>query len=369
MTERLTWDQVRAWRLARQRLIERGPVLEPVISEVCGFHAQVTSSAELHAWARVEGVRPQDVRDALWVRRSLVRTWCMRGTLHLLAAADLPLYVAALRTQSRWFRGAWLRWVGLTADELRELAQATHDALSDVPLTREQLAAKVAERIGLRARDHLLSGWGMMLKPAAFQGSLISGPPRGQSVTFVRPQSWLETWEEPSVELAWREIVRRYLRVYGPANHRDFGIWWGMQAGPAGKVLKASAGELVEVDVEGYRGWLNAEDLPELRKTPPTTPTRLLPAFDVYTIGNRQRVSLVEEAFADRVFRQAGWISPVVVARGLIVGVWSHRLNGGRLEVRVQPFRPLTAGQKKEIAREARRLGEFLEAPAAVSYS
>ena len=118
----LTRAHVRAWRVARHHLDERVPKrrLLGVMRDVCGLHAQVQSSAELQAWARVEGVSPQDVREALWERRTLVRTWAMRGTLHLLTADDLPLYVAALATHDRWWKGAWLRMIGLSADQLRE---------------------------------------------------------------------------------------------------------------------------------------------------------------------------------------------------------------------------------------------------------
>jgi hypothetical protein len=151
-------------------------------------HAQVQSSAELQLWARVEGIGPQDVRDALWERRELVRTWSLRGTLHVLAARDLPLYVAALRTHDRWWKGAWLRMIGFEAEELREILDSIRASLGARPITREQLADKVAQRAGAHARERLLSGWAEMLKPAAFEGSLVSGPPRGQNVTFVRPR-------------------------------------------------------------------------------------------------------------------------------------------------------------------------------------
>lgn len=102
----MTWDRVRAWRLSRHHLDRRVPKgrLLDVVRDVCGIHAQVPSMAELQVWARVDGVSPDDVRDALWEERSLVRTWCMRGTLHLLTAQDLPLFVAALRQHDRWWK-------------------------------------------------------------------------------------------------------------------------------------------------------------------------------------------------------------------------------------------------------------------------
>ena len=370
MTERLTWGEVRSWRLARQHLDRRVPAEEllAVVAGVCGIHAQVMSTAELQVAARVDGVRPEDVRDALWQRRSLVRTWCMRGTLHLLTADDLPLYTAALRTHDRWWKGAWLRMIGCSADELRAILDAIADSLGETPLTRAQLADAVAERVGSHAEERMLSGWGEMLKPAAFEGSLACGPPQGQSVTFVSPPRWLPGWEEPASEPAWREIVRRYLRAYGPAAREEFARWWGMQPAPAGRILRASADELVEVDVEGYHGWALAEDVAGMRAARPPSPARLLPGFDVYVAATRPRSSLVEEGFEDRVFRKAGWVSPVVLVDGTAAGVWRHERRGGRLEVTVGPWRPLTAGHKRQLGEDADRMGSFLGLLAVVSY-
>jgi hypothetical protein len=367
----LTWEQVRAWRVGRQQLLERAPAkrMLEVVAEVCGIHAQVPSSADLQLWARVAEVGPQDVRDALWEHRSLVRTWSMRGTLHLLAADDLPLYVAALRTHDRWWKGAWLRMIGCGEEELRAILDAIRDSLSASPLTREQLADDVAERVGPHARERMLSGWGEMLKPAAFQGSLIFGPPQGQSVTFVRPDAWLPAWRELDSGQAWREIVRRYLRVYGPAAREELGRWWGMQPAPAGRVLAASADDLVAVEVEGYHGWMNAEDVAAIQATPPRLPPRLLGGFDVYVAGTRPRGSLVDPAFEDRVFRKAGWISPVVLVDGMVAGVWGHERSGGRIQVTVEPFQRLSGEQRRQLGEEADRLGSFLSATATISYS
>ena len=369
--ESLTWDQVRAWRVERQYLAARAPrrrVLN-VIAEVCGVHAQVSSSAELQLWARVEGITPEHVRQALWETRTLARTWCMRGTLHLLTARDLPLFVAALRTHDRWWKGAWLKFVGLSETQLRQLLDAIRESLGARPLTRVELAEKVAKRVGRAAEERMLSNWGEMLKPAAFHGWLMSGPPRGQNVTFVRPDRWLAEWTEWSADDAWREIVRRFLRAYGPASREEFARWWGMQPAPAGRILEASADELEEVDIEGHRALALATDVRAMQKTKATgQPLRLLPAFDVYVAGSRPKESLVEKRLEPRVYRQAGWISPVVLVDGRIAGVWSHERAAGRLNVSVELFGRVSAGRKKEIAEEADRLGKFLGAAPLVSY-
>src|SRR5690606_6590085 len=84
----LTWNQVNAWRLAQHGLAPRltHEALVEVPSRLYGIHAQVMSAAELALGARMEGLTPQAVRSALWEDRTLVKTWAMRGTLHLLAA-------------------------------------------------------------------------------------------------------------------------------------------------------------------------------------------------------------------------------------------------------------------------------------------
>lgn len=95
----LTWDQVRARRLARSHLLTPAPRerLAAVVGQVCGVQAQVMGAAELAVGARVDGVVQRDVRDELWQRRTLVRTYGPRGTLHLLPARELPIWMAALQ--------------------------------------------------------------------------------------------------------------------------------------------------------------------------------------------------------------------------------------------------------------------------------
>jgi hypothetical protein len=107
----LSWAQVRAFRSARLGLTRRAPPEQmlDVVRQTCGIQAQVPSAADLQLGLRIDGIAPDAARRGLWADRTLVRTWCMRGTLHLLTADDLPNYVAALRTHDRWWKGAWPR--------------------------------------------------------------------------------------------------------------------------------------------------------------------------------------------------------------------------------------------------------------------
>src|ERR1700737_129260 len=166
---RLTWRQVMAWRTQRHHLhrrASRAKMLD-VIARIGGLHAQLLSPAELTLWARVEGLDPQAVQHALWQDRSLVKTWAMRGTLHLLPASELTLWQAAFNTDPRYLKPFWLRYFGVTSQELERLVAGIAEALDSRILTREELADEVS-RITRSAElgGKIRQSWGTMLKPA-----------------------------------------------------------------------------------------------------------------------------------------------------------------------------------------------------------
>jgi hypothetical protein len=340
-----------------------------VVSDVCAIQAQVQSAAELSLWARVEDLTPDDVRDALWKRRSLVRTWSLRGTLHLHRSTELPLYVAALSQNRRWWTGAWLKYVGLDAAGLEELLKAIRGALTDRPMSREELAEKIARTVGPRVRKEMASGWGTLLKPAAFQGALVSGPPRGQNVTFVRPDRWLRSWQRVEGNHAMDEVYRRFLRTFGPATHLDFAAWWGDQPGRFKEARLRLEEELQQVSIEGTKAWAVPSDARRMARMEASTSVRLLPNFDAYVMGFRPRDRFNDKRVTARIFRTAGWISPVVLIGGRAQGVWGFERRNRAVEVTVEPFGKLSAGVKKAIGEEVERLGRFLDAPAKVRYA
>src|SRR2546427_11404915 len=131
-----------AWRIRRHPPDHRAPAggMLAVASRLCGLHAQVMSSAELSVWARVEDLDRRAVQRALWEDRTLVKTWAMRGTLHLLPADELPLWHAALSTSRRYLKPALCqKYFGITIEELDRLTEAIAAALDGRVMTREEL--------------------------------------------------------------------------------------------------------------------------------------------------------------------------------------------------------------------------------------
>ena len=148
----LSAEQVTSWRLSKHHLAERAEKsqLTKVVEDVCGIQAQVLSGASIAIWARVEGVSAQDIEDALWKQHTLVKTWAMRGTLHLLTATDLPLYVAALKTRLKDMKDQLVRNYKLGPGEMERVVSDIHDALDGRCLNRAQIAERVAAQSKIR---------------------------------------------------------------------------------------------------------------------------------------------------------------------------------------------------------------------------
>jgi len=331
-------------------------------------------AAELSIGVRVGGVTRQDVRADLWQRRGLVKTYGLRGTVHLFPADELPLWLAALQANPRPNEARRLAELGLELAQMEAIVAAIGEALDGRCLTREELGLEVARLAGPWATEAVSPAFGghwprwlITLAAAASRGLLCFGPNQGQKVTFVRPDQWLGGWAEVDGTEALCEVLRRYLSTYGPATHREFAQWFGMQPSVALALIQQIANELEEVDIEGHRTWMPRAEaavaFPPVQET-----VRLLPHFDCYLIGCHPRDHLVPADWAKRGLMHGSIGNlPVVVVDGIVAGLWQQRRTGRRLEIRVETFQLLNAHQHQELEAAAARVGEILEAQSILS--
>ena len=287
-------------------------------------------SAELSIAARVDGIAQEDVRGELWEKRSLAKTWTIRGTLHLHPADELPLWAAATRATGEL--------------EDADVLDAIADALDGRCLLREELADEVAKRAGEWTREKISSGWGYLIGSAAAIGKLCHGPPRGAKVTFVRTDQWI-AWREIDPHEALAEICRRFLETYGPAGPRELAGWLGIKP--------AEVPALPDVKVKPGRA---------------PGPLRLLPEYDCYVMGFRERDQLVPEKVRRRVkshpkgrFEGIAAV-PTLLIDGVVAGIWRRARKGKKIEIAVEPARRLSSQERSELEAEADRIGSFLAA-------
>lgn len=373
MTVKLSRTQVNSWRMKKHHLTVRASKkdLAKVVSDTCGIQAQVLSAAELALRARVEGLRQQDVRDALWKHHTIAKTWCMRGTLHLLASRDLPTYISALRTKVAQTQ-LWIeKTQGVKTSEVERITEEIKGALTDEPLTRKELAEHVSRRAKLRPEiaSLMASAWGILLRPAAYQGGLAFGPGVGPKVTFIGPDRRIFYRIELPTEKAFAELFGRFLRSYGPATVKDFAHWWGELPDRQASMLKEARADVEEVEFGGTKAWMFKSDAEEASGMGPTRLVRLLPSFDCYVMFYSPRESFVPPEHRSRIFRKtAGWNYPALVIDGTAAGIWNLRRTGSRIEVQLELFRILSSDEKEKVQEEAEDIGMFLGATARVKF-
>jgi winged helix DNA-binding protein len=372
----LKWKQVLAWRVKQQGLSERFKRRQIVeaVRRLGGLQAQVMSAAELGLGMRVDRISPQEVQSALWEKRTLVKTWAMRATLHLIAAKDLSLYAAARSNYETRNWEAFYTYFGVPPKLQQAYLEVAPEVLSDRPLTREEFAAALGERTGSPELYKLIStpGWGTALKPLAWHGDLCFGPSRGQNVTYVHPPKWIGEWEPVEPYPALQEVARRYLCTYGPGTAETFSRWWELRLVPARKLFRSLEDELEPVDVEGWRAFTLKSTLEPLLESRPAGTVNLLPLFDAYVMGIGREWAiepLIAAAHKFGVYREAGWISAVVLVDGRIEGVWEYENRRNQTLVKVTTFSPLKPAVKKGLEVEAERLGKFLNTVVTLNFA
>ena len=331
-----------------------------ILRHVVGLQAQVLSAAALGMRVRSTGLRAADVDRALKDERSIVRSWLMRGTLHVVASEDLrwlaqllgPVFVRASAT-----RHAQL---GLDDDlKSRGVAAIRTILTGSGPMTRYELLDRMRRRdIALNPKSqapiHLIG-------LAALQGVLCVGPNRDNGEpTYVLLDDWVPRVRTPSREVALIELARRYFAAYGPAGVEDLSAWSGIPIAEARSAVAGAQSSLAQVTIQGRPAFVRKDRL-ERQTAPASSSARMLPAFDTYLLGYRRRDLAVPATLQRRLQRGGGWLHPAVVTDGRAVGAWNLRTSGGRGTVGVELSGPITRAIRAGIEAEVGDMGRFLD--------
>lgn len=311
----LTDDEVRAARLRASGLAgPRGSAVPSIVERVVGVQAQEWPAAALAVRARSAGLVASDVDRARVEDRTVVRGWFMRGTLQLVLADDLPWLVAALGPTLIARSARRLAEVGVTAAHVRRLVAALE---SSGPMDR----AALQDALGLTSGQVYHA-----VRQASLGGAVCYGP---GAETWVAVRDWLGVPPRPGGDAVVR-LAQRYVDGYGPADEHDLAAWSGLPVPVARAALTAVGAASPRAARSGVR---------------------LVPAYDPYLLGYRDRALAVPAAFARDVHPGGGLLRPTVLRDGVAVGLWKVE----RGTVTVSPFAPSSAPAWLEEARDVER--------------
>jgi hypothetical protein len=329
--------------------------LEQVVAWLGAVQAQDYLGALWAVGLRLENAREAVVERALAERR-IVRSWPMRGTLHLLAAADARWMTELLAPRTAPAVARRMNALGLDEAILRKARRVLLKRLEGGQrLTRPDAYALLEER-GIPTHDQ--RGLHVLMQ-LALEGLVCFGPREGKQQTFVLFDEW-----QPGARLLPRDealatLAVRYFTSHGPATIEDLAWWSGLTLTDARLAARSAANRLGTETRAGTQYWFDPGGNP---RATATDGAFVLPAFDEFLVGYRDRSHALDERHTSRVLG-GGIFTPVVVVRGRVAGTWRRTIARGSVVCETGLFGPLGRSRSAAVERALDRYAQFVELP------
>lgn len=346
----LTTTQLIRYRLRAQRLV---PPYFTNPGEVVEWMGAVQAQDYLGAlWSvgqRMKKSVEADIEDAI-VKKEMVRTWPMRGTLHFVAPKDIRWMLKYLTPRVFARVAGVLRKAGVDEKVLTKSTRVLVKALEGGNrLTRDELYGTLE-----RAKIPTAGTRGLhIIGCIAQRGVICFGPRKGKQHTFVLLDEWLPSFPVPGRDEALGKLALRYFVSHGPATADDFMWWAGLTKADAQRGIQIAGSSLAEVRVDDRPYWLSAD----ARPVGSATGTWLLPTFDEYGIAYKDRSAIIPAGAHSKV---QGPYTSSIVNGGRAIGLWRRTIDRNIVKVEVKPFNRFTSEQRAGIEAEAARYAKFV---------
>lgn len=285
--------------------------------------------------------------------RTIIRTWALRGTLHILAARDIRWVLALIAPGMRNRYASYHRRLELDETVFAQARRVVTAALRDGRLTRKELFAALEEH-GISTRD--LRGT-FLLYRLALDGITCHATRDGKQETFTLLDEWAPGTVTLEREEALAELALRYFASHGPATVQDFRWWSGLSAADVQSALDAARPSLRREHIGGRDYWLHRDALlPE----GPAQGVWLLPDFDEYLVGYKDRSAALRPEDQRRTNSGNGILYPVLVVDGCVEGTWKRTARPKEVTVAVTAFRPQSKIREQDVRQAAGEYARFL---------
>ena len=386
----ITAEAIRGFRLRAHHLDRRLPAGELCAGAgACGVQNSPPGAWETALFLRVEGAARETLRRALWEERVLLQAWSIRGVPLVFPAADMPVFLAPLAAEAGeepWIytRGitAALDFLGMDFDQLLPLVKAACGVLEEYTVVgKEELDRVLAERVRPLLPPEKRALWdapslygrpdrqtmggaavSFLLRPCSFSSLVVFGGREGTSPAFTAPRRWLGQLPPPRAD-GGRELVRRFLRCYGPSTAGCFQQWLGSSPRQAKRLWQAVGEEMEPVETELGRRYALAQDIPELRAGGAAEDRLLLLGpHDPYLDLRDRSLILADKGRCREVWQTVS--NPGAVLRaGRVIGVWRARAAGGKLELSASLWEPLRPEERRQLAELGEAYAAFRQLP------
>lgn len=351
--------------LSKQHLTENSKTnrrrLVDVVKDVCGLHAQTASTPYLSLWNRIDGFQIDDLSKELYERRSLVKIWGMRRTVHIVPTEHVDEYYQATK-----------RAGGRRSFQLTPIHKKTVKTLDEKgPLTARELAGYIGE---LEARVQTpygdMSIGQLRLRELTQSTIVVPVKPKGDWKSNLHTYASFKTWlpavdlQAVSVQEAKKSVISGYLSGYGPAAIEDIAWWLGITKKEVKETLEGMGDDVARIAIRGLEGnfILLASDVEQLEKCPSEKDVaHLLPKFDPYIMGYKNRQRLISPKYEKKVYWSTrAEVSPTIVINGRIIGTWSYSEANSKISIELSLFEKANKHVMFAIEHQAEKLALFI---------
>ena len=334
-----------------------------VVTWFGAMQAQDLASGLWSLGARLPDHTVADVEAAL-ERREALRTWPMRGTVHLVPPRDARWMLDLMGVRSLAGAARRREFLGLSAEVADRAVEVLGAALAGGGrLTRAECLAAL-EEAGVPVTGQL--GY-HLLWYASQCGVTCIAPNVGKEQTFVRLDEWVPDPVVLDREEALATIATRYFRSHGPTTRKDFAGWTGLTMADAKAAVAAAGDSLTTVTVDGQEMLLAPVVLATLGTSVERAEgagVRVLPGFDEYLLGYKDRSMMLAAEHMEAIVPGGNGIFQATVVRdGRVVGTWKRTTTKTKTVVNVFPLVTLSARERTRIERAFDAYAHFVERP------
>lgn len=351
----MTRDDLAHARLMNQQ-IAHPTSKEPsqVVADFGAMQAQDYASALWAIGLRLPNAAEMSIEQAI-ADGAIIRTWPMRGTLHFVAAADVRWMLQLLTPRILARRARRRQQLDLDDATLARSRDLFIQALQGNRLLTRAALLDLLEAAGISTAAqrgyHILSH-------LALTGLICLGPRAGKQDTFALLQEWCPRAQEMDRDEALAELAERYFTGHGPATLHDF-VWWsGLSVADARAGLAMVSTQLERRALDDQTYWMSQATAAAVKTSPSVY---LLPSFDEYIIGYRDRSAVLNPMHAQKITPGSnGVFRPIVVIDGHIVGTWKRTLRKNTVDIVPSPFAALSQAEERAFTVAAERYARFL---------
>lgn len=324
---------------------------EKVANWMGAIQAQDYGQAKYVIGCRTSGLKSIDVETAI-IDKEIVRTWALRGTLHILAASDIHWILSVVtpvlfpRYQPQFKR------LGLADEDFIKIHKCIVQLLEGgKQLTRKELFA------GLEQNNISTAGLkgNLLLYKAGWLGIICLGPMRGKQDTYTLLEEWLPKTSTITREEALAELTKRYFQSHGPATLQDFILWSGLSITEGRKGFELIRETLTQIEVNNQLYWMTGNSSASNKFE---NNTYFLAGFDEYLLGYKDRSLILDTVNAGKVILQNGIFKPTIIKNGKVIGTWNRVINKNKLHITTELFNK--TDQQTDLSDEIEQYTSFM---------